>query len=196
MISIFCLAVALLNFSGQEPEENIEEFLQRLPQASEKEARDFIESTQAIASTQPNEEKKCPCSSQVLEIATSQNFSEHKLLLFTSFSVPVESWKEHSRFLERAGGVFVLRGLPENSFTDLSQKILELRKAGIQAEIILDPPSFEKYGVEAVPSLVVDNGKLYDKASGNSKIPAVLSLFSDSGDAKDAAMYFLQRGGA
>lgn len=187
---MIALAALLLTVPLIHPDEQeTKDFLQAIPLASDKEDVTWAQSIDVL-----QEQKKCPCSSEVMEIASEKNSSPYQLFLFTSFSVPVQSWLEHSSFLERAGGSFVLRGLPENSFSTLSRKILDLKRAGVKANIILHPDAFEKYAIKAVPALVVDNGKHHDVACGNHHISDLLTLFSDGGDAKDAAHYFLQQG--
>lgn len=115
------------------------------------------------------------------------------LLLFISFSVPLPSWKEHSLHLEKTGGAFVLQGLPQNSFSLLSQKLQELRNAGILAQILLDPPAFESYQITAVPTLVLKHDTLSDQISGNLQIPAALAWFARQGSLPALAQQYLDQ---
>lgn len=172
------------------PDKEIEGFLAPIPQTAIDEAASFIEST----TSQPaSNQRKCSAPSSPLPEFLSPKPTKHKLFLFTSFSLPLESWTEFSIFLEKAGGMFVLQGLPDNSFTSLAKKLSELRKAGIRAEIVLDPESFEKFNIRAVPTLVLSNGKQYDKISGNIKPLSALSYFAESGDCGEIAKQILQQ---
>jgi conjugal transfer pilus assembly protein TrbC len=168
----------------------VEEFLHTLPPPSLAEATRMVEKT---ADLSPAAHKKCSFKTSFSENVFSQEDSAHRLLLFTSFSLPLESWKEHSHALEKTGGFFVVRGLPQNSFTHFAQKIIELRQAGVYAEILLDPESFEKFDIEMVPTLVLTNGPKYDKVSGNLKLPIALSLFAQRGDIQAIAKQFLKK---
>ncbi len=119
--------------------------------------------------------KNCP--------SVSENFqpSRYNLLVFMSFSVPLESWKEWSQSLEKAGGILVLRGLPGNSFLAFSQKIKELRDAGVTAPICIDPEAYGRYGVQEVPTTVLLNGEKYNKIAGNIYLETVLKIFKEKG---------------
>jgi len=181
----FMILVSLQSYGDE-----VEVFLQSLSQPSTAEALSLIEKT---ADPLPKKEKKCSFNAPLSEFVSFREESQQKLLLFTSFSVPLESWKEHSSFLEKMGGYFVLQGLPQNSFTSLSQKITELRKAGIRAEILLDPEFFEKYEIRAVPTLVLDNEEQHDKVSGNLKVSAALSLFAEQGVTQKTAQQLLKQ---
>jgi type-F conjugative transfer system pilin assembly protein TrbC len=92
---------------------------------------------------------------------------ETKLYIFVSFSMPNETFPALSKELEKADGVFVLRGLPENSFKKLAEKIYTLRKQGINATFQLDPLLFHKYNIEKVPTFVTIGDKHFDKLCGN-----------------------------
>jgi conjugal transfer pilus assembly protein TrbC len=103
----------------------------------------------------------------------------YNLMVFMSFSVPLESWKDWSYALERRGGVFVLRGLPENSFQTLAQKVKELRDAGINAPIYIDPDACERYRIEMVPSIVFAEGEKFHKIVGNIRMEKAFDLLAD-----------------
>ena len=146
MIQLFSLLIAAAVVSS--PNQELQELLKPLSKEAEDEARAFIE---RLAPPQENQQKKCSFSSHAMDPSPSAESSNGKLLCFISFAVPLESWKEHSYFLKKTGGSFVLRGLPKNSFPILSQKLLELRKAGLRAPILLDPSSFENYEIDRYP---------------------------------------------
>ena len=105
----------------------------------------------------------------------------HNLMVFISFSVPLESWKEWSHALEKFGGTFVLKGIPDNSFQMFMKKIVELRRAGVNAPISIDPEAYEKFGVNTTPTVVALNGKEYDKVAGNIHLEAALRMFNEKG---------------
>jgi type-F conjugative transfer system pilin assembly protein TrbC len=87
------------------------------------------------------------------------------LLVFMSFSVPLESWKETSFYLEKLNGAFVLQGLPNNSFEELAKQIIQLRQKGIRAPILLDPHTFTTYNVTSSPTFVLIQDSHHDKIS-------------------------------
>ena len=187
MLPIF---MTFASISGSNKE--IDDFLKSSIKASTEEATHFLENQQLPSAT---EERKCAIMTSPLPEILASKQGGQKIFLFTSLSLPLESWKEYSYFLEKTGGSFVLRGLPktEPSFTALMKKIMELRKAGIQAGIVLDPESFEKYEITAIPTLVVDNDKQYDKISGNIKPMTSLRYFAENGHTKNAAQKILKQ---
>jgi len=114
-------------------------------------------------------------------------------LAFVSLSIPEASLKEMSKHLERIGGQFIFRGLPNNSFEDFLKVVMDFREKGILAPILVDPESFEEYGVTEVPTFVLTSPSIeilhaeglsrasedmpnrkYKKIVGNVSIPYVL----------------------
>jgi type-F conjugative transfer system pilin assembly protein TrbC len=101
--------------------------------------------------------------------------SEDTLKLFISFSVPDSFWLESSKELERIGGAFILRGIPDNSFNVFAKNVLRLRKMGVLAPIRVDPKSFERNQIEVVPTFVQEGSKV----SGMLSLDYVLTLFGE-----------------
>ena len=127
----------------------------------------------------------CPtCSSEAPASET-----EKPLRVFISFSVPLESWKDLSHQLEKTEGYFVIRGLPENSFEKFAEKLIELRSSGINAPIDIDPESFEKHGIQAVPTIVLED----DKITGNLRLDAALRKIVEAGDSSKRALELLMQ---
>ena len=107
-----------------------------------------------------------------------------KFLVFVSFSMPESTWKSLSIETERAGGVFVLKGLPNNSFVELSKKLKKLREDGVNVNVQINPQLFGKYQIEHVPTFVAINGEKFDKVSGNISLGAALQKIADTGETK------------
>lgn len=80
---------------------------------------------------------------------------EPRFLAFVSLSIPETSFYEMSKHLERIGGQFVFRGMPNNSFHEFIAMIMDFRQKGILAPITIDPDSFEEYEVVEVPTFVL-----------------------------------------
>lgn len=153
--------------------EEVKQFSENAGKQVDEEALSFLKDLyERAASDVPEKCKKC------LPSPTSVQLPTYNLMVFMSFSVPLESWKDWSYSLEKMEGVFVLRGLPGNSFQAFAQKIKELRNAGVNAPISIDPEAYEKYGIEVVPSIVIIEGEQYDKISGNIRMERAFSLFN------------------
>lgn len=181
------LSTLLLFSSPQISEQEAQDFIQNLAPPTVMEAQAFIENPTSMEDQKENQEKKCTMNVSPLSSPSPQ------LFVFISFSVPLETWKDHSYFLKKLGGTFVLRGLPNNSFETLSQKLLELRQDGIDALVTLDPPLFEAHEITMVPSIVLLDKENSDKVAGNIKISSALSLFSEKGVTKKVAKELLNQ---
>lgn len=101
---------------------------------------------------------------------------EPVLQVCMSFSVPIQVWKDLNEELIRHHGVFVVKGLPNNSFQAFAQKVLEFRKHGITAPIRIDPKLFERVKVNQVPLFVFSEKDEMHTVSGTVTIPYVLDL--------------------
>ncbi len=103
--------------------------------------------------------------------------SSNGLKIYMSFSVPESIWVELDKDLQKQQGVFVLRGLPNNSFQEFSMKVLELRKKGVMSNIQIDPKAFEQKSIRCVPTFVDDQKG--HRVSGTVSVAHVLNLFQD-----------------
>jgi conjugal transfer pilus assembly protein TrbC len=136
-------------------------------------------------------EKPCPtCSSgpEILEHETGKN-----LQVFMSFSAPIETWIDLSSQLEKTEGYFVVKGVPDRSFEKFAEKVLELKLAGAEAPIDIDPEAFEKYKIDAIPAFVLEDGKSWDKIEGNLRLDAALSEIAEKGEAGAKAKQILKQ---
>ena len=104
-----------------------------------------------------------PCKNcQSKEVAAE----DPRILVFISFSIPDTILISLSKELEKAGGVFVIRGLPGNSFSNLSKKLIDLTNRGMRTPVWLDPIKFKTFNIETVPSFVVIDGEEHHKIAG------------------------------
>lgn len=99
---------------------------------------------------------------------------EPTLLAFVSLSIPESSLKEMSKHLEKIGGQFIFRGMPKGSFEEFLKVVMDFREKGILVPILVDPESFEEYGVTEVPTFVYVEGENFKKVVGNVSIPYAL----------------------
>lgn len=111
---------------------------------------------------------------------------QYETLVFISFSAPISLWKEYSESLERVGGAFAVRGLPDDSFKSFAQAMESLRKQGVRAPIVLNPKLFEKYQVDSYPEIVLTDGEHFDKVAGSVTLSYALETFSKQGDSDNA----------
>lgn len=103
--------------------------------------------------------------------------SSPSLYVLMSLSVPTQTWVALSNELRMKGGVFVLRGLPNNSFSEMAQKIAILRKAGVDVPVQIDPRLFHEFDVKHVPCIVQRHEGSFDKISGSISVDYALQRF-------------------
>ncbi len=101
---------------------------------------------------------------------------EPSLQVCMSFSVPIQVWKDLNEDLIRHQGVFVVKGLPNNSFQAFAGKVLEFRKQGITAPIRIDPKLFDRHQITQVPVFVVNEKEESHTVSGTVTIPYVMNI--------------------
>lgn len=128
----------------------------------------------------PSTHKKCltTVSSQGEEV------KETSVYVMISFSVPDQTWVSLSAEMEKIGAVFVLRGLPSNSFKELSKKLQHLSKLGVKSEVRLDPMLYTTYKIEKAPTfLIIDKDKEeYHTLSGNVSLGFAMETMVGKGE--------------
>lgn len=105
-----------------------------------------------------------------------------QLMVFMSFSVPDHIWLSLAKEVEKLGGVFVLIGLPNNSFKEMVSKILKLKQQGLNANIQLNPKLFAQYDIQEVPTFIVTDDQKFDKISGTLSLDYALDLLAKKGE--------------
>ena len=108
--------------------------------------------------------------------------NDPNILIFISFSVPETVWRSLSHEAEKRGAIFVINGLPDNSFLRLANTLKTFREKGIRTQIQLHPLLFEKYHIEAVPAFVVTEGETFDKLVGNVSLDYALQQIAKQGE--------------
>jgi conjugal transfer pilus assembly protein TrbC len=194
--------------SRQKFRENFDEKVKRFDERFDKNLNDFYqlhkewieelkkeEKKEDTTETPETNEKISPQSNQNRPSSTScfncsfedwNTLFEYQTLVFMSFSVPEQVWLSLSNELEKVEGTFVLRGLPNQSFQALASQILHLKEKGVKATIQLDPKRFLEYDILQVPSIVVAEGKIFDKLSGDVSLHFALQKMAEKGETKMA----------
>lgn len=90
------------------------------------------------------------------------------LLIFVSFSMPVETIKSLALQAKNQGGKIVFRGLLNGSFKEMGAKLQEL---GVEA--LIDPTLFQKHKVTQVPTFIQGD----DRLVGHVSLSYVLKTF-------------------
>lgn len=124
-----------------------------------------------------------------IKSATQGIASKDGLRVFVSFSMSKSQLEELDTIAHKIGAKLLMRGLKDNSFKETLNYIREIKKEGIIVDI--DPKSFEKYGVNLVPTFVLNEGVKYDKLTGNVTIKHVLESFAKDGAVAEKAKLYL-----
>jgi len=119
-----------------------------------------------------------------------------EILIFTSLSVPPESWRQWAREAARAGVPLVVRGVGEGGLPATAKRIGD-RLGGAEAGVAIDPRLFRLFGVTRVPAVVVVPGGVppcrsrgcaddpappHDRIAGNIGLIAALEAVAAEGD--------------
>lgn len=107
----------------------------------------------------------CPMQRQLVAEQDRPQLSQaaSSVLIFVSFSMPVESIKGWIRQAQKINASVYIRGLVNNSFKDTAKAVSGLvydQKGGL----LIDPNVFKEYGIIQVPAVVVVKGD--NKKSG------------------------------
>jgi conjugal transfer pilus assembly protein TrbC len=116
------------------------------------------------------------------------------ILIFVSFSMPPSSLEAYLRDAKKTHASVVIRGLIDNSFQKTFQRIASLVEASGGDGVELNPLWFKRFGIEAVPAVVVvpENSacfkkpvckkeKDFDVMTGDIALSAALKMIRDRG---------------
>ena len=119
-----------------------------------------------------------------------------EVLIFTSLSVPVASWRQWAHDAARTGAPLVLRGVGAGGLTETARRI-GARLGGHEPGIAIDPRLFRLFGIDRVPAVVVVPGGVppcgsrgcagdpappHDLVAGNIGLVAALEAVAAEGD--------------
>ena len=119
-----------------------------------------------------------------------------RFIAFASTSVPPAALRTMIDDVTRAGGVIVLRGLPQNSAKALTAALSKIARPGEQLNGVgIDPRLFRAFGIATVPTYVVASSDFdlcdgfdcvsavppHDRMSGNVSTAYALETFAQGG---------------
>ena len=112
-------------------------------------------------------------------------------LYFVSFSIPQTGLKRLILDADRFGIPATLRGMVNNDMRQTANAVLQLVNEDQRGGVQIDPQAFRRYGINAVPALVVTCGETYDRIAGNLALREALTKIAESGDCADTAKAIL-----
>lgn len=88
---------------------------------------------------------------------------ENQLLVFVSFSMPLQTMKELAVDAEKYNAKLVIRGLVDNSFKKTAEKLSDF-----QSGLEINPNLFKEFNVKHVPTFIsLKDGQEQSRLSGN-----------------------------
>lgn len=102
--------------------------------------------------------------------------------VFVSFSMPEPLLEQCLAESARLHIPAILNGLIDNSMPKTIQRIEVLSKVVPNLNLQIDPTAFERFGIQQVPALVVDNGHDFDVLYGNLSLREGLMRIAGHGD--------------
>lgn len=190
-IFLLCTVPALAESSTQ----GLIESLKTLPQIETQKIDQFLEKWGQESNRDPTppfeienliEGKDCRgCGSKEgeTEVPGVKPVGESQILIFATFAMSDQALQNYARDLEKVGGRLIVRGLVDDSFTATKKRLETL---GVPIDI--DPPLFELFGVEHVPTIIHaqhQKGEYRqenaDRIAGQVTLDYAVEVFSQSG---------------
>lgn len=117
-----------------------------------------------------------------LWLFVSTGFAAPNIQVFLSFSVPNHLMEETLKESSQLNIPVYFNGLYRDSMPETARKIMALSRDIPNLNVQIDPTLFERFGIQQVPALVVDNGQDFDVIYGNLSIKEGLSRMTYQGN--------------
>lgn len=118
------------------------------------------------------------------------------VLYFLSFSIPEEGLKLMVPEARALNIPALVNGLVDNDFRKTVQAVFRLTQETNSGGVQIDPTQFTRYGITAVPALVVSCDDRHDVVYGNIRIKEALKRIAEHGDCSQVARQKLKAVGA
>lgn len=131
-----------------------------------------------------------------LKNTTDERNDSGRIIVFVSFSMPMQSLVGYLKDADKIHASVVIRGLVHNSFKETILQVGNVTKAASCGGVEINPPLFTKFAITQVPTVVVlgDTEKCleksrclveadFDKITGDISLPSALQEISLRGTA-------------
>lgn len=172
------------DFQQQKPSDFLQQLQQRKPPAPDS---DFM-----AALTQ----RQQAALSQLEMRGQGARAAEGDAYYFLSFSLPDAALGRLIDQASRYGIPATVRGLIDNNMQKTTAKMFDLVKETNRGGLSIDPEAFGRYGITAVPALVVRCGSTFDVVYGDISLKGLLKKVSEEGECRKAAKAYLKKGGS
>ncbi|HIF3101943.1 TPA: type-F conjugative transfer system pilin assembly protein TrbC [Salmonella enterica] len=119
-------------------------------------------------------------------------------LVFVSFSMPAEELKQRVKDAAQLNIPVVIRGMVNGDMRATANAVAGLVKESNTGGVQIDPTTFRKYNITAVPVLIVacgNQGEKVDRLQGDLTLHQALKRVAEEGDCADTARSLLGEGG-
>jgi conjugal transfer pilus assembly protein TrbC len=108
----------------------------------------------------------------------------YNVSVFVSFSMPDNLLEETLKESAQLNIPAYLNGLYRDSMRETALKVMALSEHIPNLNFNIDPSLFERFGIEQVPALVIDNGRAFDVIYGHLPIKEGLSRMAGRGNSE------------
>lgn len=118
-------------------------------------------------------------------------------LVFVSFSMPPEELKQRVKDAAQLNIPVVIRGMVNGDMRATANAVAGLVKESNTGGVQIDPTTFRKYNITAVPVLIVacgNQGDKVDRLQGDLTLHQALKRVAEEGDCADTARNLLGEG--
>lgn len=118
-------------------------------------------------------------------------------LVFVSFSMPPEELKQRVKDAAQLNIPVVIRGMVNGDMRATANAVAGLVKESNTGGVQIDPTTFRKYNITAVPVLIVacgNQGDTVDRLQGDLTLHQALKRVTEEGDCADTARNLLGEG--
>lgn len=106
------------------------------------------------------------CGGEVRNVQNATREFTDGVLVFISFSMPKSSLIELNANAEKYNAKLIMRGIYNNSFKEMKDKILSIHHNGLKIDI--DPQLFKQFSIRKIPTFVlVSKGREIARLEGN-----------------------------
>lgn len=97
----------------------------------------------------------CILSSTQASTDTTDNTISNEVVVFVSFSMPINSLQEWSIQAQKIHAPLVIRGLVNDSFLDTQKAVKQIIGSVNKGGVVVDPRLFQQYHITQVPSVLI-----------------------------------------
>jgi type-F conjugative transfer system pilin assembly protein TrbC len=138
-------------------------------------------------------------------LAEQGSESDISMQVFVSSSMGKELLKRYVVQAKYYGAPLILRGLPGESWRELTKLIYSITEGDKDGVLIqIDDLAFDNFAIKSVPSFILarsvdvfassgQKAQIYDRITGNIGIKRALEIIAKEGDLKDEAKVILER---